>query len=179
MANFNEALEKTLQHEGGYVLTKVNDDLGGMTYAGISRRSNKSWEGWKLIDDGSMCEERKEKLRALVNSLYRIMYWNPLKGDHISHQGMANVVFDYAVNAGVKPAVTALQQCLLYVGHKVAVDGIFGEKTLEALNYSETTALCNAYTLARVSLYLNICKRDPSQHKFMVGWLTRALSYTV
>jgi len=186
MAIFEEALEKTIKHEGGYCLSMVSGDKGGETYAGISKRSNKNWEGWKLIDewrmekrlDGSLGEKRKEELMVLANSLYRKMHWNPLKCDLIVHQGMANVLFDYAVNAGVKTAVKALQQCLLDVGHEIDVDGIFGKQTLEALNYSETTALCNAYTLTRVRLYVDICKRDTSQRTFMLGWLTRALTYT-
>lgn len=47
MANFKEAINKTLKFEGGYV--NDPDDSGGETFLGISRVNNKSWKGWKLL----------------------------------------------------------------------------------------------------------------------------------
>ena len=48
MADFKEAFELTLAHEGGYV--KDPDDRGGETYKGIARRYNPGWSGWARID---------------------------------------------------------------------------------------------------------------------------------
>ncbi|HJW81700.1 MAG TPA: glycosyl hydrolase 108 family protein [Acidiferrobacterales bacterium] len=48
MADFKEAFELTLAHEGGYV--KDPDDRGGETYKGIARRYNPGWPGWARIN---------------------------------------------------------------------------------------------------------------------------------
>ncbi|MDR2457828.1 MAG: hypothetical protein LBD41_05040, partial [Clostridiales Family XIII bacterium] len=36
------------EYEGGY--SNVPGDLGGETYAGISRKYNPDWQGWETLD---------------------------------------------------------------------------------------------------------------------------------
>ena len=48
MADFNQAFDITMGHEGGYANNKL--DTGGETYRGVSRNNWPDWEGWRLID---------------------------------------------------------------------------------------------------------------------------------
>ena len=48
MADFKKALSKILKWEAGYV--NDPDDAGGETFAGVSRKNNKNWKGWPIID---------------------------------------------------------------------------------------------------------------------------------
>lgn len=115
MANFEKALELVLKNEGGY----VNDpnDNGGETYKGISRRANPKWSGWKIIDgykkkykDFKKKLDSDNELQKCVKSLYRSNYWNPIKGDDLVHQDMAEEMFDAAVNFGITKAIKLAQK---------------------------------------------------------------------
>ena len=115
MANFEKALELVLKNEGGY----VNDpnDNGGETYKGVSRRANPQWSGWKIIDgykkkykDFEKKLDSDNELQKCVKSLYRSNYWNPIKGDDLVHQDMAEEMFDAAVNFGITKAIKLAQK---------------------------------------------------------------------
>ena len=46
MGEFEQAFEKMIRNEGGYLLHKVSGDRGGQTYAGIARNFYPDWDGW-------------------------------------------------------------------------------------------------------------------------------------
>jgi lysozyme family protein len=154
MADFNKAFEKVLKFEGGYVNDK--SDSGGETKYGISK---KAYPG---IDIKSLTLED-------VKAIYKKFYWNKIKGNEINNQKIAELIFDTAVNMGVRRAVKIAQTCL-----GVKVDGIVGNKTLNALNNCEEDNFINAYKLQRIKLYVEISKRG-NNIKFLRGWITRVL----
>ena len=54
-------------------------------------------------------------------------------------------------------------------------DGSIGHRTLAALNsYNPELFVCK-YALAKVSRYAEICNRDRTQSKFLLGWINRTL----
>ena len=164
MANFNLAYEKMLIDEGGYKLTEIKDDRGGMTYAGISRRANPNWGGWSYIDSGDTPPS------SLVRDFYREYYWNPVWGDLINKQPVAESLFNFAVNAGTKTAIKLAQIAL----HETP-DGTIGEKTIGALNATDPRIFIPVYAVAKIARYRDICTRDRSQMKFLLGWINRTL----
>jgi lysozyme family protein len=110
MANFTISYKKTCANEGN-VLTNDPQDSGGLSYGGISKKNNPSWEGWDIIQKlglnvGQSCPE----LEFAKENLYRTNYWNPIDGDNIEDQDVANQVYDMAVNAGVSVAKEILKQ---------------------------------------------------------------------
>lgn len=109
MANFDEAYQRTLKFEGGWV--NDDNDSGKETYKGISRVYEKNWEGWKIVD---ACKKKSnfpknleadKKLQDLVKSCYRKNYWNAIWGDKIRNQRVANDLYDTAVNMGVGTSI--------------------------------------------------------------------------
>lgn len=164
MADFLPAFEKMIRREGGYVLHKVDGDRGGQTYAGISRNAWPQWAGWKAIDDGETPES------ALVRAFYQSNFWFAIHGDKISDQSIAETVFDFAVNAGVKTAAMLAQTV---VG--ATPDGKIGPVTLAAVNAQTSEKFVMAYALAKIARYAAIVRRDRSQQKFLLGWVNRAL----
>lgn len=163
MADFLPAFETMIVSEGGYVLHNVAGDRGGMTYAGIARNMNPKWQGWALID-------AKEAVPAqMVRDFYRENYWNPMQGDQIASQAIAQTIFDFNVNAGA----VARKLAQLVVG--TTPDGVFGEKTLAALNAYDPDKFVMAYALAKIARYRDIVTRDRSQSKFLLGWINRTL----
>lgn len=164
MADFLPAFEKMIVAEGGYKLTNIPGDMGGMTYAGISRRFHPDWAGWVFVDRGEIPPS------DLVRGFYREKFWEVVCGDSIMRQDIADSLFSFAVNAGAKTAIKLAQIVL-----GVTPDGSIGPKTLLAINGVDTDYFRAAYALAKVARYHQICVRDKSQRVFLVGWLARTL----
>lgn len=170
MANFAPAYERTIVAEGGYVLHNVPGDRGGMTYAGIARRYHPNWPGWAHIDAGS------EPPAELVREFYRERFWGRIRGDEITSQAIAETLYDFAVNAGVKTASILAQVVASKItGEMLTPDGVVGPKTLAALNQCDERLFVALYTIAKIARYCEIVRRDRSQAKFLLGWVSRAI----
>lgn len=180
MAIFREAYELTCREEGGYA--NIQGDNGGETMWGIARNF---WGGdkrlrqfWRELDwykQGLEHLKGQGEYTGRLNALcagntsmiseamgfYREEFWMKMKGEWIKDQKVANQIYDFFVNAG-KNAIKVLQREL-----GVDADGIFGEKTLEAVNNAENL---NARLLEkRIAYYKSLNKP-----KFEKGWLLRA-----
>lgn len=163
MADFLPAFEAMIKNEGGYVLHTVEGDRGGMTYAGIARNMNPKWPGWVLIDNGDQVPAQ------MVRDFYRASYWNPMQGDRINSQVIAQTIFDFSVNAGA----VARKLAQLIVG--ATPDGAIGDKTVTLLNAYDEQKFVMAYALAKIARYRDIVTRDRTQQKFLLGWINRTL----
>lgn len=164
MSDFHPAFEKMIVAEGGYRLTDIHGDRGGQTYAGISRKYHPKWQGWAFID------RAETPPSDLVRGFYRENFWEPIRGDSIMRQDIADSVFSFAVNAGVGISIKLMQ---VVVG--ATPDGNVGEKTLMALNSADPIAFRYAFALAKIARYRDIVQRDKSQIKFLMGWINRTL----
>ena len=176
MAEFKISLQKTLTHEGGYV--NDPDDLGKETYKGISRASNSKWSGWKIIDNYKaksgflLILDKDVELQKQVELFYLYEFWLPLKADQIANQTSADSIFDFAVNSGLKTTSLIVQSV---IGTKA--DGIIGEKTLQKLNSLDFGYFQPAFTVAKISHYISIIQKRPTNKKYLYGWIIRALSF--
>lgn len=107
---------------GGYGWTGEagiwNDPAGGITKYGISQ---------KAFPDLHIAEISEEE----AISLYRVHYWAKVRADELPAP-LALLLFDAAVNHGVSYAIRTLQRAL-----GVAIDGVFGPKTLAAVRRYE------------------------------------------
>lgn len=164
MADFLPAFERGIKNEGGYKLTDIAGDRGGQTYAGIARKPNPHWSGWAYVDRGQIPPTE------LVREFYKAEFWDRIRGDDIQSQVIAASLYDFAMNAGVGTAIKLAQ---LVVG--VTPDGVLGSKSLAALNMADEGTFVLAYTLAKISRYVEIVGRDRSQGKFLLGWIRRSL----
>lgn len=165
MANFINALDKSILNEGGYILHEVKGDLGGQTYAGISRKYHPSWPGWRLID-----AKEEEGLREAVKVFYWSKFWKKIQGDEMSSQECAELIFDFCVNAGCTVGIKLAQMVL-----RTHTDGIMGKMTLAALNDVDPEEFKTKYVIAMIMRYTEIVNRNAEQKKFLLGWLNRAL----
>lgn len=167
MANYLPAFDRMIQNEGGYKLHEVAGDRGGQTYAGIARNFHPQWPGWHLIDTG---QRDAVALTDLVMQFYREKFWNPLRGDDIAVQGVAETLFDFAVNAGNRTAVKLAQVVL-----NTTPDGALGPETLGLLNAVGDEDFKIRFALAKIARYAEIVSRDRNQGKFLLGWINRTL----
>lgn len=109
MADFLTAFNRTEKNEGKDIWTKVDGDSGGETWSGISRKANPSWSGWKILDQIKNKKNGQKfstpELEERKQSLYRTNYWNPIWGDEIKNQKVANDLYDTGVNCGVSMSI--------------------------------------------------------------------------
>ena len=176
MAEFKISLQKTLAHEGEYV--NDPDDSGKETYRGISRANYSDWKGWSVIDQYKIKPNfpfslvNNTNLEKQVELFYLYEFWLPMKADLIANQTTADSIFDFAVNAGIKTSIQLVQSI---VGTKA--DGIIGDQTLKKLNSLDFGYFQPAFTLAKISHYISIIKKRPTNTKYLFGWIIRALSF--
>ena len=189
MQNFKEALDKTLVYEGGYA--NDEDDAGGETYKGISRRYNPSWYGWNIIEKVKL-ETPEEfprnlddniELQKLLADLYKQLYWDRFWGDAIPSHEITEKLFDISVNLGVKRAVIYLQEGLNLLNRNqknyndIGMDGVFGKNTLKVLiNYLDSDkpdSLLKIISILQGMHYIDYMRRSPKQEKYARGWLKR------
>lgn len=161
MADFNPAYEQLINAEGGYKLHKVEHDRGGLTYAGITRKSYPNWAGWAYIDRG------ETPPRQLVRAFYHAQYWLRYRLDEVVNQDVAECILMAGVNA--EAAIRLLQIVV-----KTDPDGDIGTKTLTVVNAAEPQTLLAFFTLAKIDRYRKIVNKDRSQAKFLLGWINRA-----
>ncbi len=94
-----------------------------------------------------------------------------VRGDEIKDQAIAETIFNFAVNTGTGVAIKLAQ---VIVG--ATPDGGIGPKTIELLNQCTAQKFVPSYALAKIQRYVNICLKDRSQSKFLLGWTRRALA---
>lgn len=174
MAHFESAFAKTLFHEGGYV--NDPDDLGGETFKGIARNMHPTWTGWTIIDHckelpnfPDIMEELPE-MNSEVEKFYYTHFWQKIKGDAIQNQSVAESVFDFCVNSGVKTGVSIAQKVL-----EVNSDGIVGPVTLKNINNYNPELFLASFTLAKIARYVHLVKIRSENRKFFFGWIRRSI----
>jgi len=175
MASFDAFFPTLLGFEGGF----VNDpaDPGGATNKGITLRTFGTCANQLLGIQPTL-----ENLKALTNEqagkIYKALYWDKIKGDQIDQQELANIVFDFYVNAGAN-ATKLLQSVLNALGAApaLAVDGLIGPGTVQALQSADQTEVYRRYKQGRIDYYQNLAASEPSLAKFLRGWLNRVNAF--
>ena len=158
LTKFDEIIEITLEHEGGY----VNDptDLGGETNYGIAKRFYPDVDIKNLTKEGA-------------KEIYKKDYWDKNKVDDLPDD-LKYIFFDCCVNQGRGTAVKILQRAINGKGGNLTVDGRFGPGTSFGLaKYKPSIDRVRCY---RLKHYYDLVNKKPEQERFLFGWYRRALS---
>lgn len=182
MADFNKAYDHTIKAEGGFRLTNNKGDIGGYTYAGISRKYHPKWAGWAIVDalvkQGKIVVGGKAyitpELETQVRAFYKSEFWDATQCDKITSQRVAEFIFDFGVNAGIDDSIPAAQ-----VVSGAKPDGKFGPLTLAAINKVPEKSFIEGFHKQVVAHYDAEVKRKPSQQQFYKGWINRANSHLI
>lgn len=167
----DRALRIVLNAEGGYANEPL--DRGGPTNLGITQRTLDGWRRYHPEFPASVRELTVDHARAI----YDRQYWQAAGADAMPWP-LSLVVFDMAVNSGPGKAVEYLQRALVTFGARIAVDGGFGPMTQAALRTALQTVGPLQIALRHIDLrrefYRAIVRNNPSQGRFLRGWLKRA-----
>ncbi len=154
--NFDTCIGVVLAAEGGYVDNPA--DPGGATNMGITLSTLSDWRGGIVTKDDVKALTKRE-----AREIYRANYWNPARCSDLP-PGVDLMVFDFAVNAGVRTSVKLLQSVL-----GIKADGSVGPITLEAVNKSKSRDLIINLSDARATYYKSLHNFET----FGRGWLKR------
>lgn len=164
MANVNKLAPWILKWEGGFV--NDPDDLGGATNKGVTLSTYMQYcrkKGYPV----PTVERLKNLSDREWTEILKTMYWDRWKADQIVNQSVANILVDWvwaSGNYGIK-----IPQRLL----GVAVDGIVGPKTIDAVNSRNPRELFDMLKIARFDFIEDICRKRPDNNKFKRGWMNR------
>ena len=140
--------------------TNDPDDKGGRTKYGISEKANP--EAWA---DGQVTKDEAQ-------AIYARKYITGPGFDKVVDFHLRAQLVDFGVNSGPAVAIMKLQEIL-----RVDVDGVIGPQTLTKLATVHPEAVSNGLVAARIRMICRIVKRDPSQLKYLAGWIDRALEF--
>ena len=172
------AIDGILRREG--LWSNDPDDHGGPTRYGISLRYarrvglDRDGDGDTDIDD--------IRLVTLDDArrMYREDFYRQPGVDGLP-EAIAPAMLDAAVNMGPPRAVMLLQSILDRAGFgPVSVDGVIGPKTRAAAAVAAQKMgpyLVNALVDERIGWYRRLVERDPTQRRFLAGWIARAQEF--
>lgn len=95
-------------------------------------------------------------------------YWDKVKGSEIKSIHIAACLVSWAWGSGSKSSIKAIQKL---VGTKV--DGVIGNKTIEAINSADEQELFDKWVEARRKFFISISKEGTPNTAFRRGWLRR------
>ncbi len=155
LVEFDDIIEKVLEHEGGYVDDPT--DAGGETKYGISKRAYPD-------------EDIKELTVERAKELYKRDYWDRFRTGSLPDR-LRHIYVDMCINMGGGRAIKILQEaCNSKNANKIDVDGGIGPATIKAASSVEPFRL-RAY---RVMFYAELVMKKPDQERFWVGWFRRS-----
>ena len=160
----NETLEHAFERAKKVGFANDPLDNGGATMVGVTIGTYRSYCRYKGKKSPSVADLKTityKEWRDIVHT----MFWSKWKADLIEDQKVANMVVDWVWNSGA--GTIKKVQALL----KVTQDGIVGPKTIAALNGDKE--INNKVYQARKAFFEAIVRRNPSQKKWLKGWMNR------
>lgn len=173
MSTIAHIIADVIRSEGGYVDDPA--DRGGATKYGITIGTLGEWRGRPVT---------KADVKALTveeaAEIYAARYVRGPGFDKLPESVQA-VLVDFGVTSGPARAIKTLHAVLTVAGFgPLTIDGRIGPKTIAAAaRAAEQMAelLPDACCDERAAFYVELVRRDPSQRKFLDGWLRRAASF--
>lgn len=189
MAQFRSFIVDLKEAEGGFVNNKK--DPGGATNQGVTLSTFRAYYG-----KNKTVEDLKRMTPQQRDYIYKIGFWDMVKGDKIKTQAIADTIADFAVN-GAPVKSTKMVQYILnkMTTEKLVVNGLFNQRTLDVLNACDQGKFFTNFQILRKSYYLfrtnQLSKMHPeytflatltkplsSQKTFFDGWIKRVDKFT-
>jgi len=163
--NWDLAFNLMLASEGGFSDDQrdsgnhLPDGRTGSTMLGVTQYNWENWIGHEVNHD------QMRKLTPVdVKPFYKKKIWDAVRGDEIQNDGVAYLLFDFAVNAGAGRSIKTLQTAV-----KVTPDGSFGPITMAAVQAADPVNLIEKFSQAKEAFYRSL----DNFNVYGTGWLNR------
>ena len=153
-----------LAHEGGFTNDQrdsgnhLPDGRQGSTMLGCTQANWEAYVGHQVTQD-----EMRKLTKEDVKPLYKKNYWDAVSGDLLP-SGLDYAAFDFAINAGPAASRKMIQRAL-----GVTADGVFGPKTLAAIQSADAKELMQKFSDAKTTFYKGLSNFNV----YGKGWLQR------
>jgi lysozyme family protein len=164
MANVDAAITYVLGWEDSTLSGKITEDEGGRTRFGIAERYHP-----ELTNSLFYSSMGSVAALQVARGIYAKEYADPLCVEEITNQDVANKLLSLGVNIGISRASKMLQAA---VG--VEEDGVIGVRTLMKLSYADPLQVLADLRASAERFYVHDVAQDPSNQKYLAGWLVRA-----
>lgn len=184
MQSVDGMIADIIRREGGFVDDPA--DKGGATKHGVSLRYARG-VGLDLDGDGDVDgEDIRLVTPEKAAELYRKDFFETPRFDRLP-ASIQPLMFDWAVNSGPPRPIMAMQKVLDEVGKltgawRCEIDGVIGPQTARLAHRADAEMgpfFLNALVEERRAFYQRVAQSDPSQQKFLKGWLARADEFKV
>ena len=162
--NWEKSCDMVLAHEGGFTSdprdkgNSLPDGRAGSTMLGCTQANWEAYVGHQVTWD-----DMKKLTKDDVKPLYKKNYWDAVSGDSLP-SGVDYAAFDFAINAGPAASRKMIQHAL-----GVTADGVFGSKTLAAIQSSDAKELMQKFSDAKTTFYKGL----GNFNVYGKGWLQR------
>lgn len=161
MSRYDDCLKVVLGNEGG--TSNDPNDHGGLTRSGVTQAAYDRYR----IRHGLPQQPVTMITDAELTALYFEDYWTPCLAGTFPAPVDLNV-FDTAVNSGPGRAIMILQQA---VG--VSDDGKWGPASKAAFARLSALDAAERFCDLRETYLRGLVVKDPSQGRFLKGWINR------
>lgn len=171
MSTIEKALHWMLEHEGGY----TNDPLdhGGATNFGVTQHSLEAFN--KRYPECDLPSDPSDLTADEACVFYRKAgYWFY---DVIEDQRVATKLFDLGVVMGPNTIIKLVQHGLNALGSGLSKDGRWGPRTEAAVNAMQPSTMLVLIADVAETRFREIAENDPTQQRFLKGWVRRAEDY--
>lgn len=158
----------------------VNPGENGYTFMGVYQAANPGLTLWAMV--GSVLKKHGGNIRKaseelyrdptalrIVEQVYKSAYWDKARLDLVDSQKIAEEIFIFGVNAGMRNAIRKAQKLIGAVP-----DGIVGSQTIKALNSFDVDKFDFSFDELEKQFYDDLIAKKPSFAQFKNGWYNRA-----
>lgn len=119
-------------------------------------------------------DEIRDLTEDQARMIYKRLYWDYMRLDQVTDQGIATALLDTGVNRGIATAVKYAQRVCILLGHELLVDGGLGQKTLNAVNTCDRAKFITQLVDIDSRGYDSLICSHPDLEIYRKGWQARA-----
>ncbi len=174
MADYRLLVPFILRWEGGWADDK--DDRGGKTNRGITINTYNTLSKRLLNLEPSMTNF-KQLTKAQAGLFVKYFWDKSTSNNQVRSQKIAEAITTWRWGSG-SYGLKEFQRLLNRKYHaSLKVDGAIGSKTVAQINAINPDRLFDDMLIARKAFFERLALRDPSQKKFLKGWINRLTSF--
>lgn len=173
MANYKEIIPFILKAEGGLSKAKtdsastdpVPDGKGYHTNKGITWTTLKKFQSKLGVSQPVLIKVFYSMPESVWSMIFKLGYWDAVKGDQIKSQAIADTLVDWAWASGATTAIRKLQQFL-----RLPINSRMDSNTLQRINsISDEATFLKDFSAFKKQWYLSL----PNQSANYKGWASR------